>query len=102
MLNNVSALPLSRHAPCAPPLPIAAAGFETTGHSAAWALYEIASHPEVQAKLAAELEQAGLLWAPGRPGRELELSDLSALPYLDQVRWRGLAGVFLCAVCGGG
>lgn len=41
------------------------AGFESTAHSVSWALYEIARHPEVQQKLAAELEGAGLLWRPG-------------------------------------
>ncbi|KAL4422507.1 hypothetical protein ABPG75_008704 [Micractinium tetrahymenae] len=63
------------------------AGFETTAHPVAWALYEVARHQEVQAKLAAELAGAGLAAAPGRPARQLEQTDLSSLPYLDQV-WR--------------
>lgn len=47
------------------------AGFESTAHSVAWALYEIARHPEVQQKLADELAGAGLLWQPGgQEGRE--------------------------------
>jgi cytochrome P450 len=61
------------------------AGFETTAHSVAWGLYEIARNREVQSKLAAELEAAGLLWAPGRPGRALEYADLASLPYVNQV-----------------
>lgn len=64
---------------------VLSAGFETTGHSVAWALYEIALNPQVQSKLADELAGAGLLWAPGRPRRPLEQSDLSTLRYLDQV-----------------
>ena len=44
----------------------------------------------LQAKLAAELEGAGLLWAPGTPGRQLEHADLASLAYLDRVSWRRL------------
>ncbi|PSC71095.1 cytochrome P450 [Micractinium conductrix] len=58
------------------------AGFETTAHSIAWALYEIASHPEVQAKLGAELAARGLLGPGARP---LEFSDLAELSYLNCV-----------------
>lgn len=46
------------------------AGFESTAHSVAWALYEIARHPKVQQKLADELAGAGLLWQPGGGRRE--------------------------------
>ena len=64
------------------------AGFESTANSVSWALYEIARHPEVQAKLAAELAGAGLAWrGDAAPGRPLQLSDLAALPYLDLV-WK--------------
>lgn len=47
--------------------------------------YELARSEGVQAKLAAELAGAGLASAPGRPARQLELADLSSLPYIDQV-----------------
>ncbi|GAB4817703.1 hypothetical protein N2152v2_004749 [Parachlorella kessleri] len=63
------------------------AGFESTAHSVAWALYDLARHPEAQAKLAAELGAGGLLWNQGQPGRELQFGDLSTLPYLEQV-WK--------------
>lgn len=55
----------------------------------AWALYELARDQGAQAKLAVELEAAGLLWGPNGPGRELEFSDLASLPFLDQVGWGG-------------
>ena len=72
-------------APLAPPPPPAAglnaaAGFETTGHTSAWALYLLACYPEVEAKVAAELDAAGLLVTPARPHpRALEFADLSNL-----------------------
>lgn len=67
-LNQNTPRPLAIAAPPAPAPQVAAflvAGFETTAHSVSFALYEIARHPEVQQKLAAELAGAGLLWRPG-------------------------------------
>jgi hypothetical protein len=44
----------------------------------------IAGHPEVQARLAAELDAQGLLATPGNPApRRPEYGDLAKLPYLD-------------------
>jgi hypothetical protein len=44
---------------------------------------QIASHPEVQAKIAAELDSMGLLVTPERPvPRDMVLEDLRQLPYL--------------------
>lgn len=63
--------------------PRSAPSFETTAHSIAWSLYELAANPEVQAKVAAELAAAGLLGPSRRP---LEYSDLSELRYLNMVR----------------
>lgn len=54
--------------------------FETTGHTIGWTLYEIAAHPEVQQRVAAELAAAGLL-GPG--ARRLEYADLANLTYLN-------------------
>ncbi|KAF6266201.1 cytochrome P450 [Scenedesmus sp. NREL 46B-D3] len=58
-------------------------GFETTGHTTSWTLFNIASEPGVQAKIAEELDSLGLLAQPGcPPPRELEWEDLKHLPYL--------------------
>lgn len=37
------------------------ASFDTTGHSAAWLLYDLARNPEAQRRVRDELDQAGLL-----------------------------------------
>ena len=48
--------------------------------------YLISQHPEVDAKLAAELDEAGLLVTPQRPApRAMEYSDLARLTYLGWV-----------------
>lgn len=48
--------------------------------------YLISQHPEVEAKLVAELDQAGLLVTPQRPHpRPMAYSDLAALTYLSWV-----------------
>jgi cytochrome P450 len=58
-------------------------GFETTGHTTSWTLFNIASVPGVQAKIAEELDSLGLLAKPGcPPPRELEWEDLKRLPYM--------------------
>jgi cytochrome P450 len=58
-------------------------GFETTGHTTSWTLFNIASVPGVQAKIAAELDGLGLLAKPGYgPPREMEWEDLKRLPFL--------------------
>eukprot|EP00775_Hariotina_reticulata_P012934 gene12934-13062_t len=58
-------------------------GFETTGHTTSWTLFNIATVPEVQDRIADELDGLGLLAKPGcPPPRELELDDLKHLPYL--------------------
>ena len=45
--------------------------------------YLLATHPEAEAKVAAELDAAGLLVTPARPApRPLEYADLSKLQYL--------------------
>ncbi len=62
------------------------AGSETTGYSIAWTLYLLAKHPEVMAKLEAELDAAGLLVTPARPRpRPLAFADISKLRYMDCV-----------------
>ena len=64
------------------------AGTDTTAHAASWALWGLAAHPAVQARLAAELTRAGLAAGPGSPTpRPPNYADLGAgrLPYLDAV-----------------
>jgi cytochrome P450 family 110 len=55
---------------------ILTAGHETTGVALAWALYELGRHPEILAKLCAELGAAGPALDPARA---------LTLPYLDAV-----------------
>ncbi|KAF8057861.1 CYP97C1 [Scenedesmus sp. PABB004] len=58
-------------------------GFETTGHTTSWTLFNIATSPGVQERIADELDGLGLLVKPGcPPPRELEWEDLKALPFL--------------------
>ncbi len=48
--------------------------------------YLISQHPEVDAKLAAELDEAGLLVTPQRPApRAMDYADLARLTYLGWV-----------------
>ena len=59
------------------------AGIDTTGHTGTWALYLLSQHPEVEAKIVAELDAAGLLASPARPNpRAIEYGDLAKLVYL--------------------
>lgn len=56
------------------------------GHSIAWTLYFLTKHPDVMAKLEAELDQAGLLVTPQRPHpRAFTWADVGKLTYLDSV-----------------
>jgi cytochrome P450 len=44
-----------------------AAGFETTAHTICWTLFLLATHPDAEAKLCAELATLGLLATPEKP-----------------------------------
>ena len=62
------------------------AGIDTTGHTGTWALYLLAQHPAVEARLAAELDAAELLVTAKRPQpRQLQWADLARLAYLQAV-----------------
>ncbi|KAL3139484.1 hypothetical protein ABBQ38_003809 [Trebouxia sp. C0009 RCD-2024] len=62
------------------------AGFDTTGNTMAWTLYCISQHPQVEAKIAEELWQQGLLATPEEPHpRAPDYADLGKLTYLSCV-----------------
>ena len=62
------------------------AATETTGYTLAWTLYLLAKHLEVNVKLEAELDAAGLLVTPARPRpRPFAFADISKLRYMDCV-----------------
>ena len=62
------------------------AGMETTAHAATWVLFQLSQRPEVEARVAAELDAAGLLITRARPSpRALEHADLAGLVYLQAV-----------------
>jgi cytochrome P450 len=54
------------------------AGHETTANALAWSIWLVARHPEVEARIRAELEQA-------LGGRAPEMQDVPKLRYLSQV-----------------
>ena len=57
------------------------AGYETTGTTLAYALYEMSKNPEVQEKLHSEIENI----LNGDPNKEISYDDLLSMTYLDQV-----------------
>ena len=61
-------------------------GFETTAHTLAFTLFCIATHPEVEATILAELQSLGLAAKQGAPqARPLEYDDLRNMPYITNV-----------------
>ena len=57
-----------------------------TGHTAAWTVYSLSQHPEVEARLVAELAQHGLLATAMQPTpRPIEWDDIPKLTYLQAV-----------------
>jgi len=62
---------------------VACCSASLSGHTTSWTLFNIATVPGVQDKIAEELDSLGLLAKPGcPPPRELEWEDLKKLPYL--------------------
>jgi cytochrome P450 len=57
------------------------AGYDTTGITLAYLMYELAMHPEVQAKLQAEVDEA----YEGNNGVMPDYSVIQGLPYLEMV-----------------
>jgi cytochrome P450 len=63
-----------------------AAGIESASNAMTWTAYLISQHPEVEARLVAELDAEGLLATPDRPHpRPVSYADLGRLPYLASV-----------------
>lgn len=54
------------------------AGHETTAHALTWMWYLLCKHPEVEARVVAELDEV-------LAGRDPTVADLDRLPYLEQV-----------------
>eukprot|EP00955_Chlamydomonas_euryale_P069158 360341-Chlamydomonas_euryale.AAC.2 len=59
------------------------AGHHTTATQVAWIMYDVASHPEVQARCMDELRAAGLLSTVTSRGRTVAWDDLTSLEYLN-------------------
>ncbi|CAL8466632.1 g6168 [Coccomyxa elongata] len=65
---------------------VVVAGMDTTAHAVSWAMFCIATYPGVQQRVAAELDEAGLLLTASRPmPRELKQDDLKDLVVLEAV-----------------
>ena len=58
---------MQRYLSCTTHTPIDLTGEDTSSNTSAWTLFLVSQHPEVEAKLVAELEQAGLLATPQQP-----------------------------------
>ncbi|GAB0489764.1 hypothetical protein MMPV_000989 [Pyropia vietnamensis] len=64
------------------------AGYDTTAHSIAWTVHAVLDHPDVEARLVAELNAA--LPPPGQP---ITAAHLDAMPYADAV-WKEALRLF--------
>ncbi|MZF85745.1 cytochrome P450 [Streptomyces sp. SID5643] len=70
--------PLTGHQISSEILTLAVAGTETTASVLSWALYELARHPGIEARVLAELDEA-------LGERPVTLDDVTRLPYLNRV-----------------
>ncbi|MGN9758872.1 cytochrome P450 [Streptomyces sp. SD31] len=70
--------PLTGHQICSEILTLAVAGTETTASVLSWTLYELARHPEIEARILAELDEV----VGERP---VAFDDVTRLPYLNRV-----------------
>ncbi|NEY32118.1 cytochrome P450 [Streptomyces sp. PRKS01-65] len=76
--KNDNGEPLTKHEICSEILTLAVAGTETTASVLSWSLYELARHPDVEARVLAELD--GVLG-----DRPITFEDITQLPYLRRV-----------------
>ena len=57
-----------------------------TGHTAAWVVFSVSQHPEVEAKIVEELRQHDLLATAEQPNpRAIQWDDIPKLTYLNAV-----------------
>ena len=57
-----------------------------TGHTAAWVVFSVSQHPEVEAKIVEELRQHDLLATAEQPNpRAFQWDDIPKLTYLNAV-----------------
>jgi cytochrome P450 len=62
-----------------------------------WTLFSIITNPDVEAKVAAELEQQGFLATPAQPqARTLEYDGIPKLPYLAAVLNESMRVLTVC------
>ena len=60
--------------------------FAATGHTAAWVVYSVSQHPEVEAKLVEQLKSLDLLATAEQPApRPIQWDDIPRLTYLNAV-----------------
>lgn len=69
---------LTEHQICSEILTLAVAGTETTASVLSWVLYELSRHPDVEARVHAELQEI-------LGDRPIVFDDLTELPYLSRV-----------------
>jgi pentalenene oxygenase len=70
--------PLTTDQICSEILTLAVAGTETTASVLSWILYELARHPDIEARVLAELDEV-------LGGRPIAFADVTQLPYLRRV-----------------
>ncbi|SDM68507.1 pentalenene oxygenase [Streptomyces sp. cf386] len=70
--------PLTGHQICSEILTLAVAGTETTASVLSWTLYELARHPDIEARILAELDEV-------LGERPVAFDDVTRLPHLNRV-----------------
>ncbi|PTH84327.1 cytochrome P450 [Streptomyces sp. A244] len=77
-IDEETGKPLTGHQIASEILTLAVAGTETTASVLSWALYELARHPRIEARVLAELDHV-------LGERDITLDDMPRLPYLNHV-----------------